>query len=243
MHRKLITLASLFITMLCYGQQYNKEKACGIDTITIDLIDRKTGERIQYKALECTQVGKAGIRFDIGRSSYSYDQKTKKWLGNHGAALIGLSFVHGKLNIGAKFKLASTSPASKLAFNGDTLPLNAKLNPPKIDLYAGYSFDLEHNISIEPYIGLTRNLFYVINEDELNKNFNIRPSHGLLTGLTLNKYFRLKEFQFISVFLKYAYGFTNFRKTHPALGRGQSEWALGLSYKVFAKKRFHYKIQ
>ena len=166
----------------------------------------------------------------------------KKWLGNHKAVLFGFSFVHRRINLGAKFKFATTTPKSLLVFNGDTLTYEAKLNPPKIDFYAGYSLDLKYNFSIEPYFGITRNIFYVINEKELNKSFNIPGVNGVNTGVTLNKYFKLKEFQFLSLFLTYGYGFTNFKKVNSSLGVGYSEWTLGLSYKVFAKKRFHEKV-
>lgn len=202
----------------------------------------KTGERISYKAFECIQVAKAGIRVELGYTSFSYNHRTKNWLGNPGGLLVGLTFVHSRFNIGTKFKFATTTPKSQLAFNGDTLTYEAKLNPPKIDFYAGYSFDFKHNLSIEPYVGVARNLFYVINENELNKSFDIPKVHGLITGVTLNKYFKLKEFQFLSLFITYGYGFSNFKKVHSSLGVGYSEWTLGLSYKAFAKKSFYEKI-
>ena len=233
---------AFLLANICYGQLYNKDKVCGTDTIYVDYRDLKTGERINYKAFECTQVAKAGIRIDLGYSSYSYNLRTKKWLGNHNGALFGLTLVHRKFNLGAKFKFASTTPKSQLVFNGDTLAYEAKLNPPKIDFYAGFSLDLKYNFSIEPYFGVTRNLFYVINEKELNKSFNIPKVHGLNAGVTLNKYFKLKEFQFLSLFFTYGYGFTNFKKVNSSLGVGYSEWTLGLSYKAFAKKIFHERI-
>lgn len=182
------------------------------------------------------------MRFDFGYSSFSYNQKTKSWLGSHGGALLGLTLVHQKLNLGVKFKVATVTPGSQLVFNGDTLTNKADLNPIKVDFYAGYSLDLKHNLSIQPYIGLTKNLFHVINEEELGKSFSIRNIYGLNTGMTINKYFKLKEFQFLSLFLTYGYGFTNFKKVDNSLGTGYSEWNLGLSYKVFAKKRFHERI-
>jgi opacity protein-like surface antigen len=233
---------TFFLANICNGQLYNKDKVCGTDTIYIDYRDLKTGEQINYKAFECTQVAKTGIRVDLGYISYSYNPRTKNWLGNHSGVLVGLTLVHRKFSIGAKFKLATTTPKSQLAFNGDTLTYEAKLNPPKIDFYAGYSFDLKYNFSIEPYVGVTRNLFYVINEKDLNKSFDIPKVHGLITGVTLNKYFKLKEFQFLSIFITYGYGFSNFKKVHSSLGVGYSEWTLGLSYKAFAKKSFHERI-
>ncbi|MBC7875212.1 MAG: hypothetical protein H7Y01_14505, partial [Ferruginibacter sp.] len=221
---------------------YNKDKVCGTDTVYIDYRDLKFGRQIKYNAFECTQVAKPGIRFELGYTSHSYNHGTKKWLGNHSGFQLGLALVHRNVNIGIKFKLATIIPKSQLLFKGDTLIYEDLLNPIKIDYYAGYSFDLKHNFSIEPYVGITRNLFNVITEKERNKTFDIPDVHGLNTGVTLNKYFKLKEFHFLSVFITCGYGFSNFKKAHPSLGAGYSEWAVGLSYKVFGKNRFHEKI-
>jgi hypothetical protein len=238
----LITLGIFTIANSALGQVYNQEKVCGTDTIRVNYIDAKMGDTVNYKAFHCSQVLRTGFRVEIGRASFTYYGGTKTWLGNHGAGLVGLAYVNRHWNLGVKFKLATTHPKRELVFNGDTLTTKADLNPPKIDLYLGYSFDFKQNISVEPYIGLTRNLFYVINENELKKTFVFPKIHGLNIGVTINKYFTIKGFQFLSGFFTYGYGFSNYRKVHPSLDRGYSEWAVGISYKLFAKREIDEKI-
>lgn len=227
---------------LCQAQMCHKDKVCGADTIHVNYRDLKTGDRNSYDAFLCTQVSPLGMRLNFGFSSFSYYGGTRKWIGNHNAGVFGLSVVYGKFNVGLNFKLTTVTPATKLVFSGDTLTKAAKLNPVKADFYAGYSLDLDKNFSIEPHLGLTRNVFYVINEKELNQSFSIPKIYGLTPGVTLNKYFKSRDFQFFSVFISYHYGFTNFRKINPALGKGYSEWTIGLAYKVFAKRTFHEKL-
>ena len=237
-----IVVMILLTSKICQGQTYNKDKTCGADTIYIDTRSLKTGDGINYKAFSCTQVSHFGIRVNLGFSWFSYYGGTKKWIGNHNAGVFGLALVYGKFNLGVDFKLTTVTPGSKLVFSSDTLTPEAKLNPIKAVFFTGYSIDLKNNFSLEPHVGITKNSFYVINEKELNTSFNIPKVYGLNSGVTLNKYFRLKEFQFISVFFSYNYGFTNFKKINPNLGKGYSEWSCGLSYKVFGKRSFHERL-
>lgn len=238
MKKSLLIFFLFILAYTCYGQLYDREKHCGTDTIKVDTYNRMTGESIKYKAFECTQVSNFGIRLDIGFNTYSYNNNTRQWLGNHNGALFGLTVAYKNFNFGVKFKPATINPKSELVFSGETLPKNAKLNPIKFDYDVSYSLDLKYNFAIEPYVALTINSFYVINEEDLNKNFNISKSTGLTTGLALNKYFKLKEFKFLAVFVKYGYGFTDFKKTNSQLGMGYSDFSVGLAYKAFYKRKF-----
>lgn len=242
--KKLRLLAIAYLSVnFCNAQLYNRNPTCGTDTIHVSYRNRMTWDSVDYLAFDCLGVGKAGIRFDFGHVRSLYNRPTENWLGNHSGVIVGVALVHDKFNIGLRLKAETNkNPNSELLFNGDTVPYEARLNPVRVDFYAGYSLDLKFNFSIEPYIGITRNIFHVINEEELNKEFSIPRFTGLNAGITLNKYFRLKEFQFLTIFLSYGYGSSNFKKMNSTLGSGYTEWSFGLAYKVFAKKSFHKKI-
>jgi hypothetical protein len=197
----------------------------------------RTGNLVQYNAFECTRVSKLGIRFDIGLNHYKYSPKTTDWLGDHYGPLFGFTIAYGDFNIGVKFKPATIQPKKDLDFDGETLTGQAKLNPIKVDYDLSYSITFRHNISIEPYIALTTNSFIVINEDDLGKDYRINRANGITFGTTLNKYFHIRNFQFLSVFAKYGYGLTDFEKIHPNLGIGYSDITIGIAYKGFIKQR------
>jgi hypothetical protein len=226
-----------------YAQSYNREKTCGTDTIHVNYRDLKYGGQVSYLAFQCTQAGKLGIRFDLGYASHTYRGNTKNWMGTHPGGMLGIALVHDKINVGVRFKVATIHPRTQLLFDGDTLMYDADLNPGKIDFYAGYSFDLPYNFAFEPYAGVTKHLFHVINEEQLNKTYDIPSLHGFHAGLTINKYFRLKDFQFLSLYASWGYGFADFAKIHPSLGSGYSEWSVGLAYKVMVKRKFLERIK
>lgn len=82
----------------------------------------------------------------------------------------------------------------------------------------------------------------VINQDELNKKYNLNKVCGLTIGTAINKYFHIKDFQFFSIFAKYDYGLTNFKKVNSNLGRCYSDFVIGIGYKGFIKQKFLKRI-
>lgn len=237
-----LLLVSCLLATTGRAQSYDKEKHCGTDTIHVNRRDLKYETQLNYFAFQCTQAGKLGIRFDLGYASHTYKGNTKNWLGRHPGGVLGIALVHDKISVGVRFKVATTHPRSLLSFDGQTVEHENELNPAKIDFYGGYSFNLPYNFSVEPYAGITKHLFYVIDEDQFNKKFSIPSLWGFHSGLTINKYFRLKDFQFLSLFASFGYGFADFRKVHPSLGSGYTEWSLGLAYKVMVKRKFLERI-
>jgi hypothetical protein len=190
----------------------------------------------------CHSKRNLGFRVDFGVAGYKYNDKTAAWLGNHLGWLFGFYVVHNKLNFGFKFKPWTVSPSKDLVFGNDTLKSNADLNPVKLDLTLGYSLDFKYNFSLEPYAGLNRTVFIVINEKDLGKTYDLKTSYGLTVGITLNKYFSFKDYQYVSIFSNLGYSFTDFKRTHEQLGVGYLEWSLGIGLKFNTKKKTIKKI-
>lgn len=225
-------------TLWVFGQNYQRGVVCDPDTVRYGNSYSKLGPIAQYKAFRCTQVTKLGIRVDAGFNHYAYSSKTRAWLGNHNGPLLGISIAYTNFSVGIKFKPATVTPQTELTFNGVLLTGEAKLNPNKIDYELAYSINLKQNISIEPFIGFSTNRFVVINEKDLKKHYEIENAKGSIAGVALNKYFRLKGFQFFSVFARYGYGFVDFKSSNGQLSNGYSDLSLGIAYKAFGKKRF-----
>ncbi|MCK3685277.1 hypothetical protein [Maribellus sp. YY47] len=59
----------------------------------------------------------------------------------------------------------------------------------------------------------------------------------------MNKYFKIKEHEYLSVFGTVGYGFVNYEKVHPDLDKGYFEWNLGIAYKGFITKRFNKRVE
>lgn len=234
---KIIILTLLFPLCIIniFGQNLNWEKKCENDTVIISRPIVHLSRYNSFKAIYCNKTSDFGLRVDIGVSHFMYNKPTSKWLGNHNGASVGFIFALRNFNFGIRFKLSTVNPNTDLIFNNDTLTSSAELNPIKLDYFVGYSIDFQKNISIEPYVGFSRNIFIVINEQELKKNFSIPETNGIITGLSINKYFNIKEKKFISIFLTYGYSFVDFSKVNSGLDRGYADITMGVAYKGFTQ--------
>lgn len=240
------------ICVSMHAQKYTPEMICSSDTLIVEPMNRMyfkdstellPKNRQPYKAVNCIIPTKLALRYNLGVTGYYYGSKTKEWLGNFFGPNFAMALSYDKISFGARFKPWTLYPKKVLDFDGKPLPLNAAVNPIKIDFYTGYSFDFDYLISVEPQIGYTKSLFYVINENRLNQTYSIPKTDGLLIGCSVNKYFKLRPNDFFAVFLNMGYATNDFTKTHPSLDKGYFEWSLGVSIKSFYRSTKLRKIE
>jgi opacity protein-like surface antigen len=254
MKRLLVVMTSaILISTASFGQKWITETICSSDTLRVNPLTiepslslkyhRDSASVEPYSLVACRTRSNLGYRVEMAISNYYYGNKTSSWIGQHGGPNFNFILVVNKLNFGFRFKPWTIDPNKEIDFSGQTLPTTSKLNNIKLDYYVGYSLDFNKLISLEPYIGYNRTSFRAINEDELNQEFIFNKTGGLIGGATLNKYFKLKNYGYISVFGTGGYGFVDYKKVHPDLDNGYFEWNLGIAYKGFGTKRFHKKVE
>lgn len=225
----------LFYSTFIHSQIYDKDCVCEIDTSQSFHASMKTSKIDTIEGFRCIKPSKLGYRLEVGATSFHYNEATKNWLGNHWAPTFGFILVYENFNFGFRFKPFTVSPKQNLVFGTDTLKEDAKLNPIKLDYFISYSQQLSGNFFMEPYIGYSKNLFKVINQDELKKNYSIPSADGLLLGLTINKYFKSRKFSFASIYFSAGFSTTEFKYTEPNLKNGYFEYTIGIACKGFIK--------
>lgn len=252
MKRAFLLIAAIIMNCtIVFAQKWIPETICSSDTFIVEPSYRmyvnnekiNSTNQLPYKIVQCRTRSNIGVRFEIAVSNYYYGEKTTNWLGQHGGPNFNLAFAIDQFNLGLRFKPWTVAPQKELNFNGQILPTSASLNPVKIDFYLGYSIDFEKLISIEPYLGFNRSSFVVINENELNQKYSFKKTGGPIVGTTFNKYIRIKEYNYLSIFGTVGYGFVNFEKVNAELDNGYFEWNLGLASKGFFTKIFSKKVE
>ncbi|MGL1889102.1 MAG: hypothetical protein OCD76_21495 [Reichenbachiella sp.] len=251
-----ILLLSVLFTLIgsnfSMAQKWNHEVICSTDTLTVQpdpflkiliLSADSTAKLEPYKIVQCRTRSDVGIRFDIGVSNYYYGSKTERILGQHAGPNFSFLLAFNKTNVGIRFKPWTFNLKEDLELNNQLIPATAKLNVIKMDYFVGYSFDFDYLISVEPYIGYTRSSFNVINEEELMQTFNFKKTGGLLGGVTLSKYFKIKDYEYLTIFASTGYASVNYSKIDPKLDNGYFEWSLGLAYKAFIHHRFNKRVE
>jgi len=225
----------LFYSGFLNSQIYNKDCICETDTIHSFHRSMKIKDIDTFVGFRCMQPSKIGYKIEIGATSINYNETTKNWLGNHWAGTFGFILVYDNFNFGLRTKLWTVNPKGNLVFGLDTLKEEAYLNPIKLDYFISYSQQLTSNFFIEPYIGYSKNIFKVINQNDLNKNYNIQSVDGLLMGLTINKYFKNNEFNLASIYFSAGFSTAEFKYTNPNLKNGYFEYTIGIACKGFFK--------
>lgn len=239
--KNIFLLFNLILTLTpAFGQQYKKSKNCGKDTVWVT--EREFGNVNRYKAVTCEQVSKLGIRLEFALAGFNYNQPTRAWLGNRKGISLGLIVPYENFSVGIRCKFMTVSSQSSISLDSFFVPQGARVNPVKIDYFVSYSFNFPNNLSAEPYIGYSQNSVRILDRSKDNGNRSAITG-GLITGLALNKYFRIKDYQFIALFLSGGYSFADFSKINPALGRGYTEWSAGVAYKGFTKRSLQSKIR
>jgi hypothetical protein len=172
-----------------------------------------------------------GARFNLGISKFNYGDKTAEWLGNHASPDLNLSILYKNYRFGIGFKPWTVNPKSELEFNGDTLTTFANLNPIKFEFLFGYNFsDLEY-VNIEPYIGYLINSFEVINEDVLQKKYDIPTQSGFTIGISVYKeLIDFNPYDNLQLFINTNYNFVDFSKVNSALDNNFWAFEIGITY-------------
>lgn len=238
-----LLLLSCLLATAGHAQRYDKTEYCGTDTIRVRGLDRRFARAVDYLAIQCTRVGEWGVRVEWGYASPIYNGTTQQWLGSHASMPLGLAFSYGNFNLGVRAKPSLMQPRSDIVIDGQVLDKEMRVNPAKIDIYAGYTFNLGANFSFEPYAGITRHSCEVYDEEKFNKHFSLSPFTGLHAGATINKYFRLRDVQHLGVFAGYSYGWAKFEKWQPTLEGNYSEWMVGVVFKAVEKRRYYRRVR
>lgn len=235
------------------AQQWDKIVVCSSDTLVVQSYEKIkkgnsvdtifTNNRIQHKIVQCRTRSNTGFRVELGFSNYYYGENMTSWIGQHGSPNFNIYLIHNKFMLGIRSKPWTIDPLKELNLQNQILPTDAKLNVIKSDIVLGYSLDLPKLISVEPFIGLNRSRFLVINENEINQEFSFDKIRSPILGVTFNKYFKLEGYNYLSIFSTSGYSFTDYSTVNPSLEKGYFEWNLGLAYKGYIPKLLSQRVE
>jgi hypothetical protein len=219
--RKLFTLMILLISSLIVSGQ----------TLIRDSTDiLKQGETKIY-------IRKPwAFQFDFGAAYFLYDIKTIEWIGNHRGFVFGFELERERIFLMINARLFTVNPKKELSFNDITLPIDAKLNPIRTDLVVGYKYDLLRKVTINSYIGWMNSSFYVINEKDLGRTFQIPSKSGFTIGTGFNYYLEFEPYVYSILFLNYNFNLSNYSKINSSLGNTFQSFEFGVAFKFWTRK-------
>ncbi len=249
---------SIALLLLCFAgfasaQKWQQQIVCNQDTLIVQPIAyRSKGptpdtvyvqDSSSYKIVKCQTRSKAGFRMDLGFSNHHYGNNMTSWIGQHGSPNFNFYAVYERITFGIRMKPWTIDPKTELVIQEQLLPLEAQLNIIKSDIILGYSYDFNHLISAEPFVGLNTNHLLVINEDEIDQSFQFNKLRSLILGTSINKYFKIQEHEYVALFGTVGYSLTDYSKLNSSLESGYWELGFGLSYKGFFTKNVSLRVE
>lgn len=105
-----------------------------------------------------------------------------------------------------------------------------------LNLALGYSYDFHKNWSADVKIGLNSTDFEISNSYETNLIYNSEILMGPQIGLGIDRYIKLKRFNFIVIGLGMDYYMTDYAKISPDLKPSSLNYTFTIGYKGFFRK-------
>lgn len=178
------------------------------------------------------------VGFHVGGYYTRYKLSTKDWLGANDNLHFSFFLKSNKIGLGFNFKPNTINPSGSLIFNDEVMTKFTSLNVINLEYYLSYSLDFQYGFSLEPYVGLNSVRFIVINEKELNQEFNLNRAKGFFAGGKIHRYWRFQtnsntEFQedlLFSIYADYYYSWTDFSPVHHRLTNNFYSWGFGVSF-------------
>jgi hypothetical protein len=241
----LVVFTLMTTASLMFSQRYDPERICKSDTLTgyrrsnpheREYAKAPRGVSDTFRYVWCSEVSPLAFRVDMGFSWFRNEPAMRDWVGHHNGHDLGVSVSYKRWSIGARFKLETVLTKRPIDNSTMVLPEGVMLNPVKIDYYFGYAFDIGRRFTVEPSLGVTKNMFKVIEPELKELNWDFANVYGLLAGVTLNQYIRLNKTKYLVVWGQVNSGASNYQKIHPTLGRGYVEFSIGVGYKIFGKR-------
>lgn len=248
MNKIKLSLLFALISFQSIGQQFQDQIICSVDTVVVTVDTQREYIKVpgdtsySYRAVLCTKRANAGFGFGMGGLKCSYNSATSEWLGTHGGVFVNFFIPINRFSLGFNMILATANQRKELVYNKDTIRTTAQVNPSKLEYYLGYSVNFKYNFSLEPFLGISKSIFYVKDTLYSKKEFSPPSIMGFFGGASIKKYFRFEEYVWLTLFTSVGYSVTDYRKINKDLGIGYYEWVIGAGFKQYLTRKFHKRI-
>ena len=228
----------LFASIPVFAQNVDRTTVCGTDTINVSSPRPAT-----YKAFDCVRASNLGLRIETGVSRFQYDARTAGYLGKVHGPLFGIALAYKNFNVSMRTHLSSVAPQKDLLVGEDTITAKGRINPTVLHYALAYSLNIKYNFAAEPFIGFSKSIFTARkHRDDRNETGTLRKTYGAIAGLTVNKYFKVHDLDFIALFASGAWSSANLGHMDDHFGKGYFEWSVGVAYKAFYYWHFDKRI-
>ena len=127
-------------------------------------------------------------------------------------------------------------PNKIMVFDNTTVNTQHEFSSFNLNMALGYSYDFHKNWSTDIKIGFNITDFEILNSKETNLIYESDIITGAMIGLGVDRYFKLKRFNYIVIGLGIDYYKTDYSKISSEMKPTSLNYSLTIGYKGFFKK-------
>jgi len=226
--RVFLTSFLIFCSLNIFAQQdstiqhkdfykYFKERY-GRDTVHLGgLIYRVTDFAIDIKA---------------GAIKYIHDIETEKYFGNYWTAYINIAGSYKNFFVSYYYAVSDITIKQSIYFPNEFVAKDKIIAIHKLNTLIGYTFELKkEEFSIAPYFQFSASFF------QLSNVYYFPEKVGYGYGFSINKYFKLRSYRYLTVFIDNSFITSNYDKFNPLLGNKFYSISFGVGYRTSFFKR------
>jgi hypothetical protein len=191
-----------------------------------------------YDSIEVSYItkGNLGISFRCGVLYHSFDKKTNKYFDNQFAPDMHISYHYKNFFLSQTVYYLYLNPKKTININDVLYNTDAKFEQFSAYFGLGYSYDINNYWAVDisatfcrPYINLT-------NWEEYGIRMEPQYFNGAGMGLGINRYFKLKWYNYVFTRISIDYFNYDYKKISPDLGSNVMYYSITLGYKGWSKK-------
>lgn len=137
------------------------------------------------------------------------------------------------MHLGTKMSEFNTS--KDMRFTNFVINKQDQVSLMNMNMSIGYMYSFNKKWSADAMIGVSMNNLQITYNNKLN-SYSPDISQGTYFGLGLNRYFKLKRYNYIVLSLGADYSTTNFSKISPDMTTPSINYSFTVAYKGFSKK-------
>jgi len=176
-----------------------------------------------------------GIKFEI--EGLLHQKLNQDFVKNKLVTAGGFSVFYKKFFLNNEVYTVEFSPIKEMHFDNKIFDNTAEFISINFNTVIGYSYNYNNNWGSDFRIGVNLTDIDLKNSEEINEVYMSNFVMGVIVGISLDRYIKLKDFKYLVLGLGIDYYSTNYQSISSNLNRSSMNYSLTIGYKFWFSKK------
>lgn len=193
-------------------------------------------QKVENDTLSVKRVVRSNWAIKIESGVLGHKILNQDFIDNKSVQVTGLSVYYRKFFFIYDVFICEFSPKKEIRFNNALFNQTDLFSSFNLNVALGYNCDFSKNWSADAKFGFNTTDFELIDSKYGNQKYESDILMGTLFGLGLNRYFKLKRYNYLVLRLGADYYSTDYTSINPQLGNSSMNYSLTIGYKGWFRK-------